>query len=390
MEYPSSGSGMADPVRLFIVAGEPSGDRIGADLIKRLRVQQHATLSGVGGAELEGEGLKSLYPMSDLSVMGLSDVLRRLPLLYWRMRQTVQAILAEKPDLVVLIDSQVFSQTVAAQLRKRGYTGKILLYVAPSVWAWKPERAPGLAPLYDEVLAVLPFEPAVMRKLGGPPTSYVGHPALEHTSFRATEPERGPVLLLPGSRIGELRRHLPLMEQVASALRNHPRVTGFVLPTPRHVEDEVMRTITTWKTPVFVTTTSEAKSKAFAESVVAAAVSGTVTLELALSGVPMAITYVGDRAQMKRFIKYRPRFVGLPNILFGDELVAEFLGLAPEPGPFIGEIKRILEDREEVDRQRAGFARIRAGMEKGAPEAPLEDAVTRMLAHLPQRADSGT
>lgn len=381
---------MAEPFRLFIVAGEPSGDRIGADLVKRLRIKERVTLAGVGGVELEGEGLKSLYPMSDLSVMGVSDVLKRLPLLLWRIRQTVQAVLAQSPDLVLLIDSQVFSQTVAGRLRKAGYTGQILLHVAPSVWAWKPERAPGLVPLYDEVLAVLPFEPAVMRRLNGPPTTYVGHPALDYTHFRQTEPPRGPMLLLPGSRLGELRRHLPLMEQVASALRNHSRVTGFVLPTPRHLEDYVLSVVTTWKTPVFVTTASEAKKVAFADSVVAAAVSGTVTLELALSGVPMAIAYVADRGQMRRLTKYKPRFIGLPNILAGEDLAAEFVGPVPEPGPFIGELKRLLDDREEIERQRAGFARVRAGMEKGAPEAPLTDAVDRVIAHLPQRADSGT
>jgi lipid-A-disaccharide synthase len=380
----------AEPIRLFVLAGEPSGDRIGADLVKRLRVERRVTLTGVGGAELEGEGLKSLYPMSDLSVMGLTDVLKRLPLLLWRARQTSQAILAQSPDMVVLIDSQVFSQTVAGQLRKAGYAGRILLYVAPSVWAWKAERAPALKPLYDEVLAVLPFEPAVMRKLGGPHTSYVGHPALGHTTFRASEPERGPVLLLPGSRTGELRRHLPLMEKVAHELRNHPRVTGFVLPTLKSVEEEVLRTVTTWKTPVFVTTGSEAKRKAFAESLVAAAVSGTVTLELALAGVPMAITYVGDRAQMKRWHKYKPRFIGLPNILYGNDLVAEFVAGTPQPEPFIDEIERLLDEPNAVEQQRAGFARVRAGMEKGAPEAPLADAVDRIKSNLPQRLASGT
>ncbi len=376
---------MAEPIRLFILAGEPSGDRIGADLVKRLRVQHRVALTGVGGAELEGEGLKSLYPMSDLSVMGLTDVLKRLPLLLWRARQTSRAILAQGPDIVVLIDSQVFSQTVAGQLRKAGYAGKIVLYVAPSVWAWKPERAPALKPLYDEVLAVLPFEPAVMRKLGGPYTSYVGHPALEHTTFRTAEPSRGPVLLLPGSRMGELRRHLPLMEQVAQALGNHPRVTGFVLPTLRSVEEEVLRTVTTWKTPVFVTTSPDAKRKAMAESLVAAAVSGTVTLELALSGVPMAITYVGDRGQTKRWLKHKPRFVGLPNILFGNDLAPEVLGAEPQPAVLIDALEQLLDDRAEVERQRAGFARVRAGMEKGAPEAPLVDAADRVLANLPQR-----
>ena len=116
---------------------------------------------GVGGPELDGEGLRSIFPMSDLSVMGMADVLARLPLLFWRLRQTVRAILAERPDLVLLINSQVFSQAIARRLREAGYGGKILLYVAPSVWAWKPERAAVLRPLLDEILAVLPFEPRI-------------------------------------------------------------------------------------------------------------------------------------------------------------------------------------------------------------------------------------
>ena len=373
---------MADPARIFILAGEPSGDRIGADLIKRLRIQRPVTPIGVGGAELEGEGLRSLYPMSDLSVMGFSDVIKRLPLLLWRARQTARAILEAAPDLVVLIDSQVFSQTVAGQVRKAGYRGEILLYVAPSVWAWKPERAPLLKPLYDEILAVLPFEPTVMNRLGGPPTTYVGHPALDHTTLRAQQPERGPLLLLPGSRPGELRRHLPLMREIVAALRTHPRISGFVLPTPRGEEQRVVEAISGWDTPVFVTSTQEGKRKAFNEAVVAAAVSGTVTLELALTGTPMVVTYVGDRGQERRWRKYKGRFASLPNILVGDDLVPEVLGLQPQPDAVISDLEHLLNNPSVIERQRAGFARIRAGMEKGAPDAPLEDAADRVLAHL--------
>ncbi|MEO8757727.1 MAG: lipid-A-disaccharide synthase [Devosia sp.] len=373
---------MADPFVLFILAGEPSGDRIGADLVRRLRAQRPVTLLGVGGDSLGGEGLHSIFPMSDLSVMGLKDVLMRAPLLLWRIRQTSEAILAAKPDVVVLIDSQVFCQSVAAQLRKRAYNGPIILYVSPSVWAWKPERAPALKPLYDEVLAVLPFEPAVMRKLDGPLTTYVGHPALGHTSLRAAQPARGPLLLLPGSRRGELKRHLPLMQQVATVLRRHERISDFVLPTPKNEEQAVLEEVRAWDVPVFVTSASSAKWKAFGEAVAAVAVTGTVTLELALSGVPMVTTYVAERAQWNRAAKYNIRFASLPNILYGSELVPEILGLKPRPADVIATLEGLLADDELIEAQRSGFKRIRAGMEKGAPEAPLTDPALRVLAHL--------
>jgi lipid-A-disaccharide synthase len=374
---------MVDPIRLFIVAGEPSGDRIGADLVGRLRIHRSVQLTGIGGEALAGEGLHSIFPMSDLSVMGVRDVLMRAPLLLWRIRQTAGAILEAAPDIVVLIDSQVFCQMVAERLRKRGYTGQIILYVSPSVWAWKPERAPLLKPLYNEVLAVLPFEPAVMKRLDGPPTTYVGHPALASTSLRASEPAAGPLLLLPGSREGELRRHLPIMEAVTLALKRHPRITDFILPTPRSQEQRVMEEVRAWDVPVFVTSSSAAKWKGFAEAVAAVAVTGTVTLELALSGVPMVTTYVAERAQWNRASKYKIRFASLPNILVGEELVPEILGLHPRPGDVVTTLEALLADEAIVEAQRAGFRRIRAGMEKGAPEAPLTDPAERVLAHLP-------
>ncbi len=373
---------MPDPLRLFILAGEPSGDRLAADLVDRLARHRRIELSGVGGEALAGRGLRSLFAMSELSVMGWADVLPRLPQLLWRARQTARAIIAGKPDIAVLVDAQVFSALVARQVRAAGVRTPLLLYVAPAVWAWKPERAARLRPLFDEILAVLPFEPKVLAELGGPPSHYVGHPALQAFPFRDAVPDRGPILLLPGSREGELRRHLPLMRDVARRFAAHPRVSGFVLPTPRHMADRVKAETGAWNAPVRVVSSEPEKREAFGSAVAACAVTGTVTLELALAGVPMVTTYVADKGQAERWVKYQVRFASLPNAIVGRELVPEMLFLEPDPSRLNSALQALLDDAAAAAAQLDGFRHIRALMEKGAPEAPLCDPAERVLSHL--------
>jgi lipid-A-disaccharide synthase len=369
--------------RLFILAGEASGDRIGAALLAQLRQRHDIAVSGVGGDAMAQEGLQSLYPMSDLAVMGYADVIARLPLLLWRARQTARAILTARPDLVVLIDAQVFSQTVAKMVRKRGYTGKIVLYVAPAVWAWKPERAPKLVPLYDEVLAVLTFEPAAMARLGGPPTHYVGHPALARFPMRESQPARGPVILMPGSRAGELRRHLPLMGEVARRLATHPAVTGFVIPTPASQRARLEAAVRDWPVPAAIVTAESERQTALREAVLAFAVSGTATLELALSGVPHAITYIAEGAQVRLYKKATSAFVGLPNILAEREVAPELLfAHRADTNVVLTRLVEILDAPSLRAAQVEAFTAIRARMEKGAPEAPLQDPVDRIKAYL--------
>lgn len=373
---------MVRPLRLFVLAGEASGDRIGADLVQRLRRRTDLTLSGVGGPELEGEGLRSLFPMENLSVMGWSDVLRRLPLLLWRVRQTANAIIRQRPDAVVLIDSQVFVKAVAARVRRAGLAVPMLLYVAPSVWAWRPERAAELKPLFDEVLAVLPFEPGVMAQLGGPPSTYVGHPALLRFPMRPQQPGRGPLLLLPGSREGELRRHLPLMREAAVSLAAHPRVTGFIVPTLSSLAERLRAEVASWPVPAQIVV-GEARAAAFRSAYAAFAVSGTITFELAMSGVPMVVTYVADQQQAKRAAKLgRPVQIALPNIVLGRKVVPELQFVDPSAERSLSPLTALLDDPEAVAAQTAAFRELRALMQKGAPEAPLVDPAERVMAHL--------
>ncbi len=370
---------MTKPLNLFILAGEPSGDRIGADLVERLQARGPVTLTGVGGEALTQKGLKSEFDMNELSVMGWADVLPRLPKLLWRARSMARKIIRTRPDVAVLIDSQVFSAIVAGQVHKAAPDIPVVLYVAPAVWAWKPERAAELTPRFREVLSVLSFEPAFMARVGGPETTYVGHPALARFTQRPAVPARGPVLLLPGSREGELRRHLPLMRAVAERLKDHPRVTGFMLPTPRVLEARVATEVAGWGASVEVITGEARKAEAFATAIAAAAVTGTVTLELALAGVPMATTYVADKGQAKRWVQYKVKFASLPNALLDRTLVPEVLQLAPEPEALVAEVRCLLDDKTVADAQVAGFAEIRRLMQNGAPEAPRVDPAERIL-----------
>ena len=168
------------PLRVFLVAGEESGDRLGAPLMRALRERRKdVTFFGVGGAQMQGEGLTSLFPISDLAVMGFNAVARKLPLIFRRIRETVRAVIATHPDVLVIIDSPDFTHRVARRVRKLAPSIPIVNYVSPSVWAWRPGRARSMRRYVDHVLALLPFEPQAHERLGGPPCSYVGHPLAE-------------------------------------------------------------------------------------------------------------------------------------------------------------------------------------------------------------------
>lgn len=373
---------MTEPLRLFVVAGEASGDRLGADLVQRLKARGFGvSLAGVGGDELKSEGLLTLFPMSDLAVMGLTDVLLRLPLLLYRVRQVADAIIKNAPDVAVLIDSQVFTQAVAKRLRAAGSRVPLLLYVAPSVWGYRPERAAAIKPLYDEVLGILPMEPEVMQRLGGPPTFYVGHPALERNPMRADFVERGPLLLLPGSRHGELRRHLGLMRDVAERLHAHPAVDGLVIPTLPSLAEGLRRDVAKWRVPVQVVF-GTGRAEAFQRAVAAFAVSGTITLELAMTGIPMVVTYVPDGHQSKLLRRAGVPPIALPSIVAGERLVPELIFTdGVDSAAAVATVEELLDMPRVRQAQVAAFGKIRAQMQVGRTDGPRVDPASRVLAH---------
>lgn len=374
---------MARALRLFILAGEPSGDRIAADLVQRLRARGPLDLSGVGGDELIGQGLASLYPMADLSVMGISDVLKRLPRLLVRVAQTARAIMRRKPDIVVLVDAQVFSQLVAKVLRVWRYRAPVLLYVAPTVWARSPQRAPKLKALFDEVLAVLPFEPAAMERLGGPPTRYVGHPALAEPSRRKPGGRR--IALLPGSREGELRRQLPMFRAVAEALAaKHPDLS-FFMPTLPNPPPWLRTEIAGWPLPVSLLSDRDRRPEVYGETVMAIVCAGTATLELALAEIPLVLTYVMDGHQVAGYAKLGNPRVGLPNIILNEDVTPELVLAAPDAERVIAAALPLIEDPAAAQRQVDAFRRLRVLMEEGTPDAPRHDPAEIVLSRARQR-----
>ena len=379
MSAPASATG-SERLKLFVLAGEPSGDRIASDLVARLKRRVNLVVTGVGGHELEAQGLRSLFPMSDLAVMGISDVLLRLPLLLWRIEQAARAIRAAKPDIVVLVDSQDFSKLLARRLKRLGYAGKLILYVAPSVWARAPQRAAKLKPLFEEVLAVLPFEPAVMQRLDGPPTSYVGHPALGERLVRDAV-ERGPLVLLPGSRDGELRRHLALFRQVAVQLGSHPTLDGIVIPTLPALHERLSREVADWPVAVRIVSERSARADIYRQAVLALAVSGTVTLELALAQVPMVVTYVLDPHQARIYDKHGRPPVSLPNIILHRPVVPELVQAVPDAAAMEAAVRLLLDNKKARQDQIEAFGELSKLMEAGEADFPRQDPADRILAH---------
>lgn len=363
-------------MRLFVVAGESSGDKLAAGLVQELKAHKSLDLSGVGGPALEAAGLKSLFPMSDLAVMGWSDVYLRLPLLLWRLKQTVDAIVQQKPDLVLLVDSQEFSQRVAAGVRKALPDMPIVLYVAPSVWAWRPERAQKIKPLYNEILSVLPFEPRVFADLEGPKCSYVGHSA-EHLAELAGSKNRENLLLLPGSRAGEIDRNLDALLMAHFKLQQFENAD---LITVEHLRTRLERQMRNHK--ISISSGRSSFEQALTHAQMALAVSGTVTLELAFADVPHILFYVADKKLGAHYEQAGRPLVGLPNILLQREIVPEIVGTEARTDDLLRAATNLADREDARAAQRAGFEEIRALMKEGAPEAPRQNPVERILSYI--------
>jgi lipid-A-disaccharide synthase len=380
------------PLSLFIVAAEESGDALGAALVRALKARYGGTLTlnGVGGRAMAAEGIGSLFAIGELSIMGIAAVPRRLPMIFRRIRQTAAAVVAARPDALVIIDSPDFTHRVARRVRRLAPEIPILDYVSPSIWAWRPGRARAMRAYIDQVLAILPFEPAVHVKLGGPPCLYVGHPMIEHIAAlrpNAEEARRrsvdpAVVLVLPGSRGIEIRHLLGTFGAAIAQVAARSGPMDLVLPTVPHLAAQVRAGVAGWAVAPRIVVEPADKWAAFRRARVALAASGTVTLELALAGIPTVAAYRLSFAEWSivRLLRRRSTLpsVILANLVLGENVIAEFLQSACTPDRLAEALLPLLSDSPQRQRQIEAFGRLDAIMAIGNA-APSDKAAAAVL-----------
>jgi lipid-A-disaccharide synthase len=380
--------------RFFLVAGEPSGDLLGAALMRGLRAEcPEALFAGVGGPAMAAEGLGSLFPQDDLAVMGLVEVLPRLPVILRRLGETTRACLAFAPDALITIDSPSFGLRVTARVRRAAPGIRTIHYVAPSVWAWRPGRARRMAGTVDHVLALLPFEPPHFTA-HGITCDFVGHPV-------ATVPPAPPgagaglraslgidaaaplLLALPGSRQGEVSRHMAAFGETIGRVAAARPGLAVIVPTVGGVTDAVAAGAASWPVRPHILDprglpapdAAARKAAAFAAADAALAASGTVTLELAAAGVPMVAVYrtAWLTAQIVRRI-VKVETANLVNLVTAGRAVPEFLQEYFTPEAAAAALVPLFVDGPERQRQIAAFAAAMAALGRGGPDPGLRAA----------------
>ena len=397
------------PLRLFLVAGEESGDQLGAGLIDAIRRRRpDATFSGLAGERMKALGMTSVFPLGEVAIMGIGSLIRHLPRIVRRVHELVATAIAAQPDALVIIDSPEFTHAVARRVARHRPDLPIIDYVSPTVWAWRSYRARRMRAYVDHVLALLPFEPAVHARLGGPPCSYVGHPLIERLDLLEAVPgERKPIaerpvlLILPGSRQSEISRLMsPFGEAVGLIVEQEPEVE-ILLPAVPHLADAIRTGVASWPRRPEIILGEMEKFAAFRRAHAALAASGTVTLELALAGVPMVVAYRLD--PLAKFLKplVKVPSIVLANLVLGENVVPEFLDGQASPDALARAVLTLLSDGDERKAQLAAFERLRTqvalpdGVRPSDAAAAIvidaaESGTGRRAAMLQRRAETGT
>lgn len=382
------------PVKVAIIAGEVSGDQLAADLIAAFkdemlkRSNQEIELLGVGGPGLIAQGLKPLFDYSELSIMGISAVLAKLPKLLWRIRQTANSIVDFDPDILIIVDSPDFTHRVAKIVHEKKPGIPIINYVCPTVWAWKPERAKKMRTYIDHILSILPFEPEVVEELSGPAISYIGHRLMENPSVKQSRDQQlarklgseKTILLLPGSRTSELNRNLETIKKSASEYLKLEPDTKFILPTIARFEKRLQDELKSWPFKVKLVVGEADKWRAFSQADAALAVSGTILLELAIARVPCISIYRIDVMLKQLHKKLDLWSAALPNWIVDYQAVPEFFDDFAQPGVLARHLYRLSNDTLQRSAMLEAFDLVHERMSVDRP--PSEHGAEIVINHL--------
>lgn len=379
-------------MKIYLIAGEPSGDLLGSRLMRAMLAKNpEVEFFGIGGETMQREGLKSLFDISELSVMGLFEVLPSLPKILKRFSQTIAEIEKIKPDVVITIDSWSFSSRIHKLLRRKKLNIPQVHYVAPQVWAWKKKRAKTMHKYIDHLLTLFPYEPKYFTP-HGLDTTFVGHPVIESSILwangndfrvRYNIDENARIMaVLPGSRHTEVSRLLPVFLNVVRKLKEkHPEFC-FVIPTVHTVEDRVKAMVEDSKLPIIIVNNESDRHDAFCASEVAIAASGTVALELAIVDVPHIIAYKLSAMSAwlaRRFLKIQ--FVNLSNILLGREIIPELLQENCNEDKILYNVEELLKKQSLYERQKEGFIKVKEalGLGEQTPSSNVCDIVFDLI-----------
>jgi lipid-A-disaccharide synthase len=384
------------PLRVFIIAGEPSGDQLGGHIMAAIRrmAGEEVVFAGVGGDAMAAQGLTSLFPLSDLAIFGIIEVIPHAPRIFRRVRETVAAIRAMQPDVVLSIDVPAFAFRVLKRIAGQGIP--LIHCVAPTVWAWRPRRAKMIAGFLDHLLALLPFEPPFFERVGLP-TTFIGHPIVETeigradgAGFRARHgiPTDGKLLcVLPGSRRSETMRLLPVFgETLRLVAKRFPDLRA-VVPTVSTVAESVKVATAAWPVPTTVVMGDAEKYAAFAAADAALAASGTVALELSVAGLPSAIAYQvsGLTAWIVRHMA-SVHYISLPNLILDKPLMPEFIQERCTPPLLADAMEDLLLDEALRQAQIEGGAEVARQLGRGG--SPPSERAARVVVDYAGRARS--
>jgi lipid-A-disaccharide synthase len=381
---------MSRPLTIMLIAGEPSGDVLGAQLMAGLKALagESIRIIGVGGTAMTAQGLQSLFPLDATAVMGLREVVPRIPAILRRVRQASDYALAERPDAVVCIDSPDFTHRIARRIKRLAPEIRTVNYVAPQVWASRQYRAKKMARYFDLVLALFPFE-APFFEAHGLHAKFVGHPVIERAAWMTggdalrarlgIAPDAPLLCVLPGSRASEVRFLLPPFRAAVARIAKEVPGLVCVLPTVPNVSARVREGVADWPTPIHLLEGDADKYAAFEAADVALAASGTVTTEVALARTPMVVGY---KLGWLTYALMRPlisaKFATLVNILLDREAVPEFIQEKCTPENLAGAVVSLFRDPEVRARQIADLEEATADLGRGE-EAPSLRAARVLL-----------